>query len=423
MNLELLDPFRNSFPEIIEETLEEGFATTCAFNRVGTLLATGCYDGRCIIWDFDTRSVSEVLAGHIHPITSLSWSKNGRKLLSSSTDWTVNLFDVLSGNIDIKIEFESAILSSQMHPKSSRFCIVCPHLDTPVLVELETGEKKVLPVEEDEDEKKGISSNDNNDGFSVNQTNNANKHGTVAVFNKIGNKIYCGNSKGIITIIETETMKILSSFKVASSSAIKSIHFSRSGKQFLVNSADRIIRVFEGEDSKTASREFQDPINKMQWKKCCFSCDSDFVLGGSALKSQHHIYIWNREEGQLIKTLEGPKEGIMDLMWHPLRPIIVSISTLGVVYIWASNYTENWSAFAPDFKELEENEEYHEKEDEFDILDEETGGLPSKRQKIENFDEDIDILTNDKIAYFSSDSDDDLLFIPLKIIPDQQIKI
>jgi len=201
---------------------------------------------------------------------------------------------------------------------------------------------------------------------------------------------------------------------VAGNAAIKSIQFSRSGREFLVNSMDRIIRVFEGEDSKVFSREFQDPVNRTHWKKCCFSSDGDYIIGGAATKSRHIIYIWNREEGQLIKTLEGPKEEIMDLMWHPTRPILASISTVGVVYIWASNYTENWSAFAPDFKELEENEEYIEKESEFDIVE------VTKRRKYTEIDEDVDIVSVDPIAQLSSDEDEELLFIPLTIMADPQ---
>ena len=87
MNIPLLDPFESQqFPEVIEDVLEECGASICAFNRRGTLLAVGCFNGDLQIWDFVTRGVAAVMPAHAHKLTSICWARNGTRLLTSSSD-------------------------------------------------------------------------------------------------------------------------------------------------------------------------------------------------------------------------------------------------------------------------------------------------------------------------------------------------
>jgi hypothetical protein len=80
-------------PEIIDEKLDYGYSLTCAFNRRGTLMATGCFAGQCVMYDrlpadcilvadrlaprsacstdFETRTRVKVLKGHDRPIISV----------------------------------------------------------------------------------------------------------------------------------------------------------------------------------------------------------------------------------------------------------------------------------------------------------------------------------------------------------------
>lgn len=51
-----------------------------------------------------------------------------------------------------------------------------------------------------------------------------------------------------------------------------------------------------------------------------------------------------------------------------MRPLILSTSSLGLIHTWVTPIVENWAAYAPGFEELDENREYDEKEDEFDIV-------------------------------------------------------
>lgn len=51
-----------------------------------------------------------------------------------------------------------------------------------------------------------------------------------------------------------------------------------------------------------------------------------------------------------------------------MRPHIASLSHSGLIHLWGRHVTENYSAFAPGFEELDENIEYEEREDEFDLV-------------------------------------------------------
>ena len=178
-------------------------------------------------------------------------------------------------------------------------------------------------------------------------------------------------------------------------------------------------------------QKLQDLVNKSLWRKCCWSGDGEYICGASS--RQHSLYIWETVSGNLVKILHGTKgETLADVCWHPVRPIIASISS-GVVSVWSHSQVENWSAFAPDFRELEENVEYHERESEFDIKDEDRSldgldynGSPSKRQRADTdgnvkkeIDDDIeiDVVTDQRIEALVSSDDDDindqLVYLPV----------
>lgn len=188
-----------------------------------------------------------------------------------------------------------------------------------------------------------------------------------------------------------------------------------------MSTADRIIRVYDTIDvmpsptgaaalqnantKKPAAsgdpeplQKLQDLVNRTLWKKCCFSGDGEYICAGSS--RAHSLYIWEKNVGNLVKILHGTKgEMLLDVVWHPVRPLIASVSS-GVVSIWSQNQVENWSAFAPDFKELDENVEYEERESEFDQQDEDKSVLTSKDKDDEEIE--VDVTTIQPIQAFLS---------------------
>lgn len=78
-----------------------------AFDPPGKQLATGCHDGILRIHDIEKNAVTKSINAHIqtqpeqrnHPIYSVIWSADGKQVLSASNDASAKLWDVASGNL------------------------------------------------------------------------------------------------------------------------------------------------------------------------------------------------------------------------------------------------------------------------------------------------------------------------------------
>lgn len=221
---------------------------------------------------------------------------------------------------------------------------------------------------------------------------------TVTIWTASGEHIVAGTNKGWLNIIDAATKTTIYSSKITTS-VIVFLRLTSHGKDLLVNAADRIIRTIQlpnlaGKDldpdtiALEIEHKFQDVVNKLSWNHVAFSSSGEYVTASTF--NNHDIYIWERNHGSLVKILEGPKEEHGQVEWHPHRPLIAACGLeTGRIHIWSIVPQQRWSALAPDFAEVEENVEYIEHEDEFDIHDQEE----VKRRRLDLEDEDIDVLT------------------------------
>lgn len=191
------------------------------------------------------------------------------------------------------------------------------------------------------------------------------------VFTPNGDYIVGGTTKGYLTMWSSQGT-FLRSWRLSGGS-IKNLSLSSSAPPYLiVNSTDRIIRTINlpspDDDELETEHKFQDIVNRLQWHAACFSGNAEYTAA-STYQSANDVYIWERQRGSLVKILEGPKEELVDVGWHPTHVLCAGVGNeTGAVYLWGVRSLEKWGSFAPDFKELEENVEYEEREDEFDIL-------------------------------------------------------
>jgi COMPASS component SWD1 len=238
----------------------------------------------------------------------------------------------------------------------------------------------------------------------------------VTQFSKKGDYILSGTNKGFLNVIKTDTLELMQSVKIAHSN-IKHLVISTSGRNIVINSSDRKVRLMRVPDlSRTPPDEwefelehkFQDVVNRLQWNSIAMSASGEYVLA-TTYESAHDIYMWETSMGSLVKIYEGPKEELVEIEFHPNKPALVATGLdTGAIYLWSFTMPQKWSALAPDFVELEENIQYEEREDEFDLVDE---AEQTKRQ-LDEEEEKVDVI---RIERNRGEYGEDSFVIPISL--------
>ncbi|CAM9201813.1 unnamed protein product [Laminaria digitata] len=258
--------------------------TTLEWNREGTLLATGSYDGVARIWSQD-GALQHTLEAHDGPIFSLKWNDKGSFLLSGSSDKSAIVWDVSRGEVQQQFRFHEA-----------------PTLDV--------------------DWKDDLT-------FATCSTDKA-IH-TCVVGEEYPRQTFTGHTDEVNAIKWDPSGHLLAScsddytakiWKMGQTSCVHNLQehdkeiytikwSPRPEKQLLLASAsfDATVKLWDVHAGKVVStlQRHQDPVYSV-----AFSPSGDYLVSGSFAG---HLYIWSVKDGTLVKSYQGEGD-IFEVAWN-----------------------------------------------------------------------------------------------------------
>lgn len=96
---------RDGTHELTLTNLDGGEVESAAFSPDGELIATGAgLSGYVYLWDASTGKLRKTLVGHRSLVSGLAFSRDGKRLASSSRDKSAIVFDVLTGEVLRRLE-------------------------------------------------------------------------------------------------------------------------------------------------------------------------------------------------------------------------------------------------------------------------------------------------------------------------------
>ncbi|KAG8831557.1 hypothetical protein FRC17_002971, partial [Serendipita sp. 399] len=259
-----------------------------AFSRNGRRIVSSSYDRTVRIWDAETgQQLGASLEGHEDKVSSVAFSPDGRRIVSSSYDKTVRIWDVETG--------QQLGASLEGHEYA-----------TVRIWDVETGQQLGASLEGHE--------------YAV----------TSVAFSPDGQRIVSSSYDRTVRIWDVETSQQLGTSLEGHEDRVSSVAFSPDGRRIVSGSYDRTVQIWDAETGQQLGASLKGheyPVTSV-----AFSSDGQRIVSGSFDKT---VRIWDAETGQQLgASLKGHKYSVSSVAFSSDGRRIVSSSYDMTVRIW-----------------------------------------------------------------------------------------
>jgi WD40 repeat protein len=295
------DPKKAS--EILEMTGYDSPIMDMAFSPDGKRLAVASKTeatGR--LWDVEQGRIVTQLEGHKYSISGLSYSGDGKSLVTLGNDDFLKIWNSASGkeSASFNLKCNRGGNGDVLLLKDNRAVVACDGLK---MIDLKNG--KIVGTF------KGASS-----AYKLSLSTDQ-----KTVLGSLGDPEF--------KLWDTQTLESFRTLKGHESQGF-AVSYSANGKLLATGASDKVVKVW---NAATGKLLFTLKGHDNGIEDVAFSPDSKLLATASGDRT---VKLWNVATGEEISTLEGHKEGITQLAWSKDGKMLASGDEGGIIKLWGN---------------------------------------------------------------------------------------
>ncbi|MFM9963051.1 MAG: protein kinase domain-containing protein [Planctomycetaceae bacterium] len=273
-----------------------------SFSPDGKRIVSGSHDKTLKVWDAQTGELVLTLNGHSKFVFCVSFSPDGKRIVSGSLDKTLKVWDAQTGESLLTLNGHSDwVRSVSFSPDGKR--IVSDSMNGTLKVwNAQTGE----PV---------LTLNGHEEGV------------TYVSFSPDGKRIVSGSLDATLMVWDVQTGEPVLTLN-GHSGSVMSVSFSPDGKRIVSGSRDNTLKVW---DAQTGEPVLTLKGHSNAVESVSFSPDGKRIVSGSGDAT---LKVWDAQTGEPLLTLNGHSGGVSSVSFSPDGKRIVSGSVDNTLKVW-----------------------------------------------------------------------------------------